>query len=102
MATLPWHLLSEGRALLMFLDLTGDERGGSDCGKMVSASTTPTSPSSPTSTTTAAAATSGRSFKLCINLRLIGIVVDVVMALQETKERKKRRKLHCMFNRLIF
>lgn len=77
----------------MFLDLTGDERGCPDGGKMVSASTAPPSSSAPS-----AAATSRRGFLLRVHLWLIGIIVDVVMALHsgDQQRRKKKRGKVCV------
>lgn len=59
----------------MFLDLTGDQRGRPDSGEMVFASTAPAS-------STAAATTSRRDFLMGVDLRLIGVIVDVVVALK--------------------
>lgn len=70
----------------MFLDLTGDQRGRPDGGKMVSASTAPASSPS--------AATPGRrGLLLRVNLWLIGVIVDVVVALRcGDKMRQEKRE----------
>lgn len=85
-ANSPRHLLPQGRALLMLLDLTCDQRGCPDGGKMVFASTAPASTSS-------AATTCRRRFLLGVDLWLIWVIVDVVMALKCWKKNTRERKL---------
>lgn len=65
------HLLSQRRALLVLLDLTGHQRGRADGGEVV--------PSS-------ASATPRGALLLGLHLRLVGVVVDVIMVLCGDRE----------------
>lgn len=68
----------------MLLDLTGDQRGRPDGGEVVAASAAP-----PSASSSSAATAGGRSLLLGVDLGLVGVVVDVVMAL----ERESREEL---------